>query len=420
MAIGPISVGDSREARKIAVGPSAPPMMPLGRRAEEHRARAREQRREIGERPDAQEDERREEAGSDPEVDHAHDAVGGGVERVLMRHRVDHVHRHRVEDLRRQRDVPDEDAEADGDQEQRLVLLGDAEVEEEGAHREHHDVEGRQVDEAGRRHHLLEVAPRLAAHQVVVGEAAEVLGDEAEALVLVDRDDGEERADPTGLVAQRPLRALAERVAALRPPAVDAEEAAPLEDAEAQVPDLRLVHRRVIRLGRREPGGELVDARGALRLTDGHHREAPEHGAARVAQAPGGGGERRAAALEAVGTEAVAGAQRQRDVVGLVEADGEVRARGGRRRREAGGDERGGDEPDDGHEPPVPQCEGRSKAHHTPTTWSSRAAASPTTGRLRRHCRHPPRRACGPCRCAAPARRFPSSSPRGRRGGRPP
>jgi hypothetical protein len=65
-------------------------------------------------------------AGADAEVDQAHDRVGGGVEDVLVGHGVDHVDRDRVEDVQRQRDVADQDAEADGHEQQRLVLLGDA------------------------------------------------------------------------------------------------------------------------------------------------------------------------------------------------------------------------------------------------------------------------------------------------------
>ena len=95
MAIGPMSAGASRLAVKIAVGPSAPPMMPIdaalcGEKpsarapeegdedadlrggAEQQALGVRQQGREVGHRADAQEDERREDAGADAEVDHPH------------------------------------------------------------------------------------------------------------------------------------------------------------------------------------------------------------------------------------------------------------------------------------------------------------------------------------------------------------
>jgi hypothetical protein len=108
----------------------------LRRSPEEERLGAREERAEVGERPEAEEDEGREDLEPHPlrqVVEEPADvlAVGRGGQPVL-------------------RQVGHERAEADGDEEQRLELAGDGQPEQQAGHRDHDELAPGRVGEARR------------------------------------------------------------------------------------------------------------------------------------------------------------------------------------------------------------------------------------------------------------------------------
>ena len=149
MAMAGRSSGLSLEVRKMAVGPSAPPMMPmdpapwrsnpiapgqqegdedaqLGGRAEEEALGIGDQRSEIRHRADPHEDERR--------VDAELDAVIQVIQETARLPVLASVHD------AAQRYVRQEHAEGDGHEQERLELLDDAQVEKHAGYRDHDQV----------------------------------------------------------------------------------------------------------------------------------------------------------------------------------------------------------------------------------------------------------------------------------------
>ncbi len=97
----------------------------------------RQQRAEVGHRPDAEEDDQREDAGLDAErVDETEDAGGASDPR--------------------KRDVDEDAGEPDGKKQCGLVLLLDREPNEEPADEDHEELSPREVDDPRRVEQLLE------------------------------------------------------------------------------------------------------------------------------------------------------------------------------------------------------------------------------------------------------------------------
>ena len=181
MAIAPSSSGASFVVRKMAVGPSAPPMMPmeaacgpvkpsrisaeegdehaeLRRRAEEQALRIGDQRAKVGHRADAHEDDGRIDTGLDADVEHVKQSciragcarscdsrslswIEEGVPKLRViqciggvQIRVDGIEAGEVADVGQQA------AERDADEQQRLKALDDAKVQQHAGNDDHYEV----------------------------------------------------------------------------------------------------------------------------------------------------------------------------------------------------------------------------------------------------------------------------------------
>ena len=150
--------GASRLERKMAVGPSAPPIIPiacerdhvgtedseLGRSAYRHQLRVGDKGREVGHRPDAEEDQGRIETVLHPEIE-------------VIQHRTLFIDTdlHAVG----KGNIADQYAEAYRHEEHRLHLVFDTEIEEEQAHDDHDQVTPRHVGETRYPPELLQVLP---------------------------------------------------------------------------------------------------------------------------------------------------------------------------------------------------------------------------------------------------------------------
>jgi hypothetical protein len=112
----------------------------LSGRADEHHARVGKQRAEVGHRADADEQEQREELGLDAGlIKRIEDALG-----LLAGHDGAQVQAHACAG-----DVRQDRAHADGDEQDRLVFLGDGQVDEQAADGEHEQVGPGELAQAG-------------------------------------------------------------------------------------------------------------------------------------------------------------------------------------------------------------------------------------------------------------------------------
>ena len=135
--MAPIRLGESLELRKMAVGPSAPPMMAipaacegskkLCRGTNEHQLRIGQQGREIGHGTDAQEDQRR-----IPAL--AHTLIENVEYGVVF------IESDLQAGIGTEGDVAEDDTQSDGYEQQWLEVLLNGEPDEEGSHCNHDEV----------------------------------------------------------------------------------------------------------------------------------------------------------------------------------------------------------------------------------------------------------------------------------------
>lgn len=215
MAMGPSRWGASLMVVNMAVGPSAPPMIPraggaaapaddtqsggflrseahqhgaeqhrkdtqLGGRAEDGQAQVAEHGAEVGQRAHTHEDDGRQETGLDQHVvDEVHQSqlVGNLVERHLpdvLHHPVHHHHTVLVglDDTHLAAgEVGDEHTEGDGHQQQRFVVLLDAQVEQDEGNGIHHE-ERRVGNDVAERRHVIEFSKYIFHYPIFINTSS--------------------------------------------------------------------------------------------------------------------------------------------------------------------------------------------------------------------------------------------------------
>ena len=172
MAMGPRRWGASLMVVKMAVGPSAPPMMPR----EHGQLEVAQHGAEVGQSAHTHEDDGRQEAALDEgvvEIVHQAQVVGDLMERHLIDvlHHGDAVHGDGDEALgvglqhahAAAGEVGDEHAEGDGHEQQRLVFLHDAQIEQHEGQEVHHE-EQRILADGRERRHVVQLGQNIIKH----------------------------------------------------------------------------------------------------------------------------------------------------------------------------------------------------------------------------------------------------------------
>ncbi|OQA33763.1 MAG: hypothetical protein BWY56_01995 [Acidobacteria bacterium ADurb.Bin340] len=239
---------------------------------------------------------------------------------------VDHVDRDTVEDGEGHRHVADEHTEGDGHQEQGLVVLGDAQVQEDEGHQDHHSVEPGKVHEAAVAQDLVLVARDVAPVDVLGEEPGVELGDIAQAFGCSHRDHGVDARQLAAIVVEVALGgALQLGFGDVLVPLVHAEVGTAVLQLELEVAHPEIRDLQVLGLAQGAPWSEGGDPGDGFEIIGMGHHELAHLAAHGIHQAALGG-----LGSQIVVLQAVSGALAEAQVGGArIEGDLELGPRGG-------------------------------------------------------------------------------------------